>query len=338
MTPQFHPALINDPFDDPGLYIDFLFERRAILFDMGDLSRLPARKLLRISHIFVSHTHVDHFIGFDQFVRTCLGREKRIFIYGPPGFIDRVWHRLAGYTWNLVENYATDFRVVAAELHHDGTAYSAEFHCRDAFSRGEQHTSQIADGLVLDEESFTIRCAFLDHRTTSLAFCLEEKEHVNVMKNRLEELGLEVGPWLADLKRSILRGEADDLDVVVRLKERVAGHEWQMKLGRLREQILQVVAGQKIAYVTDVVYSRHNAEKIIALARNADHLFIEATFLAEETERAREKCHLTAAQAGSLARKAAVAQVTPFHFSAKYRGEGHRLEREVAEAFTEEVP
>jgi ribonuclease Z len=116
MKPLFHPSLVNGPCDDPALYIDFLFEKRAILFDLGDLHDLPPRKILRISHVFVSHTHMDHFGGFDRMVRILLARDKRLHLYGPPGFVDRVEHRLASYTWNLVESYPVDFTISAGEF------------------------------------------------------------------------------------------------------------------------------------------------------------------------------------------------------------------------------
>ena len=333
MNPLFHPALVNGPFGDPALYIDFLFERRALLFDMGDLAPLSARKLLRVSHIFVSHTHVDHFIGFDHLMRICLGRDKRLHLYGPPGFVDQVWHRLAAYTWNLVQNYPTDFTVIAAEANPDGKGLVAEFHCMRGFPPEKVRSETFPEGVLYEEETFRVRTVFLDHRIPCLAFALEEKSHVNIMKNRLAEMGLPVGPWLSELKQAVLREEPDHLPFKVWWRGKEGAGERLIPLGELKTDVLRIVPGQKIAYVTDAVYTRENAAKIVDLAQGADYLFIEATFLEEEAQRATERKHLTARQAGYLARQAGAARVIPFHFSPRYTGKEQLLRDEAEQAF-----
>lgn len=328
MTPQFHPTLVNEPFDDPALYVDFLYERRALLFDLGDIRALPPRKILRLSHVFISHAHIDHFIGFDHLLRLCLGREKRVHLFGPPGFTVRVEHRLASYTWNLVESYPADFTVTATELHPNGRGISAEFHCRSGFVRENERTELLQGGIILDEETFRIRTAFLDHKTVCLAFALEEKSHVNIMKNRLQERGLPTGPWLAELKREVVRGEPDGRRFRAWWHTEDGVVERHFTLGELKSGILQIVPGQKIAYVTDAACTPDNAAQIVELARGADYLFIEAAFLDAERERAGDRHHLTALQAGQLARQAGAARAIPFHFSPRYRGMEERLREE----------
>src|SRR5687767_2025086 len=100
MRPLLHPSLVNGRFGDPALYVETLHQRGALLFDLGDLTPLSARDLLRITHVFVTHTHMDHFIGFDALLRVSVGRDKTIRMVGPAGFIDRVHHKLQSYEWD----------------------------------------------------------------------------------------------------------------------------------------------------------------------------------------------------------------------------------------------
>ena len=89
MRPIFNAQLVNRTFGEPGVYLDLKFERRALLFDIGDITALSTRKLLRLSDVFVSHTHMDHFAGFDHMLRVCLGRDTGVRLHGPQSFIDR---------------------------------------------------------------------------------------------------------------------------------------------------------------------------------------------------------------------------------------------------------
>jgi len=333
MTPIFHPQPVNDPFGDPAVFVDFLFERRALLFDLGDLAPLPPRKILRLSHIFVSHTHMDHFSGFDRVLRLCLGRERALSLYGPHGFIDQVEHKLAAYSWNLVQNYPTDFRVLAHEYTDGNPLRRAQFRCHGRFAREELEEQATVDGVLLDDENIRVRAAQLDHDIPCLAFALEEKMHINVWKNRLQGLGLPTGPWLQELKRCVRQGAADDTPISICWRDHAGAHERTLSLGALRTRVLKIVPGQKLAYVVDAVYHSENARRIVDLARAADTLFIESVFLDRDMERAAARFHLTARQAGTLARSAGVTRLVPMHFSPRYSDEPDVLRCEAEAAF-----
>ncbi len=332
MTSFVEAQLVNEPFGDPGLYLDFRFGRRALLFDLGDLGSLPARKLLRVSHAFVSHAHMDHFNGFDRLLRVCLGRPARLDLLGPPGFTAQVAHKLAAYSWNLIADKEIDFVIGVAELHAAGLAAAAEFHTREAFARRDIEAPKTEDGVLLDEEAFRVRATTLDHGIPSLAFAFEEKLRINVWKDGLNRLGLPVGPWLNDVKDAVRRGDPDATEFAV--PQPLAGDGPAIvSLRELKARALRIVPGRKLAYVVDAAYHEDNARRIVDLARGADRLFIEAMFLSRDTEIAARRRHLTAAQAGLLARRADVARLVPFHFSPRYLEAGEALRREAEEAF-----
>jgi len=324
MRPLLHPTLVNGRTGDPVLYIETLFERRAILLDLGDLSNLPARKLQRLEHVFVSHTHIDHFIGFDHLLRGLVGREKTLKLYGPSGFIEHVSHKLQGYRWNLVDRYVSDLALEVTEV---GTAldtHKARFRLKSAFAVEDMSFGRATDGILCHEPAFRVVTAVLEHRTPCLAFAIQEAAHVNVWKNRLEELGLPIGPWLRELKQAVIEKKSDD--------ELIEAGTRPMPLGILRKAIT-VTPGQKVAYVTDAADTSTNRAAIIALALNADLLFIEAAFARADAQLAAERAHLTTDAAGRLARAAGVRRVEPFHFSPRYSGQEARMLNEVMAAF-----
>lgn len=334
MRPTFHPNLVNGAAGDPVLFVDCLFEHRALLFDLGEIGALPPRKLLRISHVFVSHAHMDHFIGFDRLLRILLGREKDLHLFGPPGFLAQVEHKLRAYTWNLVRNYASDFTLRVSEVDGNGAVRCASFRCHSAFRREDEESVACPENILLREPALQVRCTLLDHGgIPCLAYALQEQAHVNVWKNRLQQLGLPVGAWLRDLKQAVLRNEPEQWPVRVAWREDGAQRERQLPLAELKSA-LRIVPGQKIAYVTDVAWHEDNVRRIVDLARNADLLYIEAAFLERDAEHGRRKFHLTARQAGEIARAANAGCVIPLHFSPRYVGEDKALLRaEVAAAF-----
>jgi ribonuclease Z len=334
MRPIFRPELVNDPFGDPGLYVDFKFENRALLFDLGDLTSLPSKKILRISDVFVSHTHMDHFFGFDRLLRLCLGRPTSVRLYGPPGFAAQVEHKLAAYTWNLVENYPGDFFIDTWEVDSRWHARGIRMRCRQRFQREPLEARHFPNGVLLDEPAFCVRAALLDHGIACLGFAVEEKVHVNVWKNRLAELGLGVGPWLKDLKDAVARNAPDETPVRAWWRDGNDMHERVLSLGPLKAAILRLVPGEKICYVTDVAFNQDNAKRIAALAADATQLFIECVFLDQDADHAARKLHLTAGQAGNIARAAGAKLVIPFHFSARYSGRDAELRTEVQAAWT----
>jgi ribonuclease Z len=332
MRPTFHPHLVNGSTGDPALFVDCLFEHRALLFDLGDIQTLPPRKLLRISHVFVSHAHMDHFIGFDWLLRILLGREKDLQLFGPPGFLEQVEHKLRAYTWNLVHNYLSDFTLHVTEVDGKGAGRRASFRCLSGFRREDETSVTCPDNVLLNEPAMLVCCTLLDHGgIPCLAYALQEQAHVNVWKNRLHELGLPVGAWLRDLKQAVLRSEPEQWQMRVAWHEEGVAKERMVSLAELKPA-LRIVPGQKIAYVTDVAWHQDNMQRITELALNADLLYIEAVFLERDAEHGKRKFHLTARQAGEIARAAKVGAVTPIHFSPRYQGEDRVLLRAEVEA------
>ncbi|CAI2717253.1 ribonuclease Z [Nitrospina watsonii] len=332
MKPILHPSLVNDPLGDPGLFVQFQYEKRALLFDLGDLHRMANVNLLKVTHVFVSHTHIDHFIGFDRLLRIAFGRGHTLRMFGPDNFIANVEGKLAGFTWNLVDRYEESIDIEVTEVHADHLK-TATFRAIDRFRRSDETTRPYENRVIWQEPGFSVQASILEHRVPCLGFALKESVHLNINKDRLDALGFAPGPWLNRLKQHVLDGAPDDLPIEVPVGTRGHATPETRPLGELKRELVSLTEGQKIAYVVDTVYNPQNAERIVELIQDADVFYCESPFLAEDEERARDRCHLTSRQAGLLARAGQVRQLRTFHYSPRHTDAVEQLRQEAQDAF-----
>lgn len=305
MKPSFHAGAVNGPFEDPCVYIRVIREKRAMIFDVGDISALSPGSLMKITEVFVSHTHIDHFIGLDMLLRIVLKRDVPLKIFGPAGIIDCVEGKLKGYTWNLIRDYPLQievFEVRGSELSH------ASFHAAHSFQRVDNPHREFS-GILVEDALYTIRGVELYHQIPVMAYSLEEAFHINIDKAALNSMGLPVGPWLSTFKKAIRAGAPDT--AVLEVMDRSFSMAELMPVAR-------ITRGQKVSYVTDIAPSDENIEKAVKFVSGSDQFFCEAYFIEKDRDRAYERQHLTAAMAGRIAREAQVGSLEPIHFSPKY--------------------
>jgi len=319
----FRPRLLNGQTGDPALLLSMRWQGRSILIDLGRIDRTPAAVLLPIEAVFVSHAHMDHFMGFDQLLRLFLARDAVLRLYGPVGIADCVAGKLAGYTWNLTDTY--QFAIEVTEIG-ERELLRWSFAAADRFTRRSTGSAP-HDGTVFADRVFTVEAAPLDHKIVSMAYAVTERTHLNVRAGALEALGARPGPWLNALKSAIRAGAAAETPIEIAPGDR-------RTLAELREALLIETAGQKVAYVVDTLFSPANAARIVRLARGADLFYCESPFLDEDIDQATRRYHLTARQAGALARAAGVQRLAVFHFSPRYEGRYADLAAEAQEEFT----
>lgn len=310
MKPSFHARPVSGPFEDPCVYVRILREKRALLFDLGSVGRLELGNLLKITDVFVTHMHMDHFAGFDTVLRGVLKRDTPLRIFGPENIIQCVEGKLKGYTWNLIKDYPLKIDVFEIK---EGSISHAGFYAENSFEKIENPEIEF-DGIIKKEPSFKIKGVLLSHQIPIMAYSLEEEFHININKAMLRERGLPVGPWLSDLKSAIRESQRSG----VSSQQSFGINNKVYSLEELMT-IATITKGQKISYVMDIAPTDENMGKIIPFVKGSDILFCEAYFLERDRDRAEKRHHLTAAIAGRIAREANAGSLEIMHFSPKYR-------------------
>ncbi|MCX8031553.1 MAG: hypothetical protein N3A59_08270 [Thermodesulfovibrionales bacterium] len=328
MKQTFHIIAIKNPFDDPFLLIRILREKKALLFDAGYIYGVDTGHLLKISDIFITHTHIDHFIGFDTILRLLLRRNSPLKVFGPKGIIDCIEGKLKGYTWNLIKDYP--IKIEAYEVYRNRINHSS-FYAQNSFKRVDNDSYEFNKTILVDP-LYKVDALELSHQIPVLSFSINEDFHININKEALLELGLPIGPWLSDFKKALKRyynletKQLIDNEVILKVNN---------SLYTLKDlmPIAVITKGQKISYVMDVSPTEENFSKLIPFIKHSDHLFCEAYFLEKDRQRAIDRHHLTASDAGRLAKEAEVLNLTLMHFSPKYINSPQEIYNEAMDAF-----
>lgn len=155
----------------PANMINYNGER--ILFDCGEGAqrRMMMDKLgmMKISRIFITHWHADHFSGLLGLIQTLEmeGREEPLYIYGPPRteeFTERILD--TGYFQRSYDIFAED----------------------------------LVEGENIVGDGYEVRPFEVDHSVNAFGYVFEEEDNVKANKQKMEELGLGSSPKIGELK------------------------------------------------------------------------------------------------------------------------------------------
>jgi len=328
MRPSFQTQLINETTGDPGLWVRHEWTGEAFMFDIGTASRLSSRQLLMVNNLLLSHAHLDHLCGFDQLLRVCLHRSAPLRVGGPSGTIAKIGSRLASYTWNLLDS--SPFVIEAWEL--EGTTiFWRAFPARYGFQPHSPPRPVCSPETLLLHPGYRIATLELDHAgLPCLAFRVDEPIGIGIDSERLRGLGYIPGGWLNELRQAIQTGAAGSVELVA---PTAAGAQHRVNAGWLADRVARLSSGQSIAYLTDVAATQENWTRLVPFLARCDCLFCEAMFLDADEPRALSRGHLTAAQAGRLARQAGVRKLVIFHISQRYTDRRTEVEQEAYRAF-----
>jgi len=303
---------INSPFEDSAFFVRNVYKKSAFLLDCGRLGNIANSEVLSITDVFVSHTHIDHFYGFDRLLRTFIRADKTLRFYGPNGFINNVKGKLAGYTWNLIKSYR--LIIEAYELLEDKikvAIFKAELGFVPEEYEFERKEIELDDGFKLTYE-------FFDHGIKTVGYRIKEDIHVNVKKDTIESLGYKKGAWISVLKAKLRNGEKSGM-----LSVETETGVINKSIKELEEELIIYTPPQDITYITDLAPTFENFKKAINFAKNSHILMIEGMFLKRDVLHAIVKKHLTLELAKEIFIRSKSNYVHFFHFAPKYENDKH---------------
>lgn len=310
---------------DPVIHAFNLRTGEAFLFDIGSIDRLPLKKLLKVRHVYVSHTHIDHFVGFDRLLRAYVPHHREVEICGAPGIVANIQGKLAGYTWNLLAKGQVRFTLheIGPEMINSSRLYFVDK------SRGfklESVATLPADSPITTfANGSKVYATLVDHGIPVATYRLSFPQRYRVRHEALQKHNLRAGAWIKKLQMQVASNAPADSVINV-------GEE-EFRLGWLRDQLLIPQPEFSVSYLTDLQFNWHNLKQVQKIHHRTTVMFCESAFAAQDRQRAQAKAHLTTKQCALLAAYANAQQLENFHFSSIYGIDKRRLRNEANNYF-----
>ncbi|MFO0878882.1 MAG: MBL fold metallo-hydrolase [Gemmataceae bacterium] len=314
--------LVNGSTGDPVLFVSFPGRQSALLFDGGDNGPLSLDQLEEVEALFLTHHHVDHFIGLDRLVRANFLSSRTLSVFGPEGTIRRIHQRLSAYVYPRFDSAKLVLRVYDLS---PGKAVWADLACEKEFAPTAPQEISLAWPRIYANDDVEVEACFTDHTIPGLAYALVEKPGYHPDPRKLQNGLLRPGKWVAEALGR-LRARA-------KMAEMILIDGIQMPLGWLKDRFFGRSAGARIAFIVDTFYSERVGPDLVQLARKARRLYCDSYYSSAHAKQAGIHRHMLAAQAGELARLAEVEDLVLVHFSPRYAGRYHTLIEEARASF-----
>ncbi len=286
----------------------------SILVDCGQIGHIAKRILKSVEAVFVTHAHMDHFIGMDSFIRSVLVSDRSIRIYGPESIARKLHSKISAYNWNLVEEYFCDFDIFEISEH------TIKHFClkgSERFTLSQKETTERKSCTIYENDHYSAEAAVCDHKIPVLIYKFTEKPSFQVDENKIYSEGFKTGPWLTQLKEWFYnRQPSDQLSFNVETDDSSILSFDNPKL--LYELIQKDCECLSIGYVTDVGFTESNIDTIINLMKKSTLFVCECTFLKSHQQKARESYHLCTDDLNSLISQIRPDYLLPMHLSKTY--------------------
>lgn len=310
------PYFLGGLLDDPLLLVRIRPSGRSLLFDCGQLHHLAKRILRSVDAVFVSHAHMDHFMGLDHLVRHTHVSPRPLDLFGPPGIATRVAHKLAGYDWNLAEDW---WRTVHVHEIHEDRIERHRFAGARGFLGERLGEEPRRDETIYTTAFVTVAAQLCDHGMPVLAFRLTEREIFSIDPAALAAAGLVPGPWLRELKGRWRRGELGQAPLTV---TGMSGSDTLTQTveddAALFRRLRSDRPAASLGYVTDIGFTAANRGRLSRSLANVSLLCCECTFLAADVAKARASHHLCSSDVSELADTLRPRVLLPMHLSKAY--------------------